>query len=80
MNRVKARGKQASSAIAADVLAGPAAETIVDDAREQGMDLIVMSTHGRSGLSRWVYGSAADKVLRGAHCPTLIVRCQPEGD
>jgi nucleotide-binding universal stress UspA family protein len=34
----------------------------------------VMSTHGRSGLNRWVYGSVANKVLRGASCPLLLVR------
>jgi nucleotide-binding universal stress UspA family protein len=57
-----------------EVLSGPVAEAIVDYARTEKIDLIVMSTHGRSGLSRWVYGSVADKVLRGAHCPTLIIR------
>ena len=36
-------------------------------------DLIVMGTHGRSGLSRWVYGSVANKVLRGTSCPLLLV-------
>ncbi len=66
-----------SLTIATEVLSGSVAETIIDYAREHGMDLIVMSTHGRSGLSRWVYGSVADKVLRGAQCPTLIVRGQP---
>lgn len=63
--------------VATEALAGSAAEAIIDYARERGMDVIVMSSHGRSGLSRWVYGSVADKVLRGAHCPTLIVRGQP---
>lgn len=36
-------------------------------------DLIVMGTHGRTGMSRWVYGSVANKVLRGASCPLLLV-------
>jgi nucleotide-binding universal stress UspA family protein len=62
------------AAASAQVLAGPVAESIVDFATANHIDLIVMSTHGRSGLSRWVYGSVAEKVLRGAHCPTLIVR------
>lgn len=53
---------------------GPAAETIIDYAREHPIDLIVMATHGRSGLPRWVYGSVADKVLRGAHSPILLIR------
>lgn len=56
------------------VLEGAVAETLVDYAQTHQIDLIVMSTHGRSGLSRWVFGSVAERVLRGAHCPTLIVR------
>ncbi len=53
---------------------GLAAETIIEHAREHPIDLIVMATHGRSGLQRWVYGSVADKVLRGAGVPVLLVR------
>lgn len=52
---------------------GPPAERIIDHAREHDVDLIVMSTHGRTGLARWVYGSVADQVLRHAHCPVLLV-------
>lgn len=55
---------------------GLAAETIIDYAHRQPIDLIVMATHGRSGLQRWVYGSVADKVLRGAEIPVLLVRAQ----
>jgi nucleotide-binding universal stress UspA family protein len=55
---------------------GNAADEILAFAREKNVDLIVMSTHGRSGLSRWVYGSIADKVLRGAHLPVLLIRAQ----
>lgn len=53
---------------------GPAAESIIDYAHQHPIDLIIMSTHGRSGLQRWVYGSVADKVLRGAGVPVLLVR------
>jgi nucleotide-binding universal stress UspA family protein len=53
---------------------GLPAETIIDYAHLQQIDLIVMATHGRSGLKRWVYGSVADKVLRGANIPTLLIR------
>lgn len=55
-----------------------AAEKIIEYAHENPVDLIVMATHGRSGLKRWVYGSVADKVLRGANLPTLLVRCHSE--
>lgn len=53
---------------------GPAAESIIDYAQENQVNLIAMSSHGRSGVSRWVYGSVAEKVLRGADCSTFIVR------
>lgn len=50
------------------------AEIILDVAAGLGIDTIVMSTHGRGGLGRWVYGSVADKVLRSACVPVLLVR------
>jgi nucleotide-binding universal stress UspA family protein len=53
---------------------GSAAHTILDYAQAQGYELIVMATHGRTGLRRWVYGSVAEKVMRGAHCNVLITR------
>ncbi len=49
---------------------------IVRYADEQGADLIVMSTRGQSGLSRWLLGSVADRVVRGATVPVLLVQCQ----
>ena len=51
----------------------PAAE-IVRYARDAGMDLIVMGTHGRSGVERLLMGSVAEKVLRDAHCSVLVVK------
>jgi nucleotide-binding universal stress UspA family protein len=53
---------------------GTAAETILDEAKQFGADLIVMSTHGRSGISRWLIGSVADKVVHGAQIPVLLIR------
>lgn len=55
---------------------GDVADTIVTYADANHIDLIVMSSHGRSGLGRWLHGSVAEKVLRGANCATLIVRDQ----
>lgn len=54
------------------------ADAILDFADQQRVDLIAMSTHGRSGLGRWVYGSVADKVLQGATCPVLLIRAKRE--
>jgi nucleotide-binding universal stress UspA family protein len=56
---------------------GDAAEEIVRVAREEGCDLIVMGTHGRTGLRRLVMGSVAEEVLREARCPVLTVRALP---
>ena len=55
---------------------GDVADTIVTYADDNHIDLIVISSHGRSGLGRWLHGSVAEKVLRGATCATLIVREQ----
>ncbi|MCA9941120.1 MAG: universal stress protein [Anaerolineales bacterium] len=55
----------------------PVADIILDVAEGLPVDLIVMSTHGRSGVSRWVFGSVADRVLRLASMPILLVRAQP---
>jgi nucleotide-binding universal stress UspA family protein len=60
------------------VALGQAAETILDYTHDHPVDLIVMATHGRSGVQRWVFGSVAEKVLRGADVPVLLVRAHPE--
>ncbi len=52
------------------------AMAILDVAEGQNIDTIVMSTHGRGGIARWVYGSVADKVLRHADMPILLVRAK----
>jgi nucleotide-binding universal stress UspA family protein len=62
---IRASGRAAS---------GPAGVTIVSVADEIGADLIVMSTKSADGRSRLVLGSAADQVLRTAHCPVLVLR------
>ncbi len=51
-----------------------AAAEIVDYAEVNDVDLIAMSTHGRGGVSRWVFGSVAGRVLRGTDKPILLVR------
>jgi len=56
------------------VATGKAAKEIVKAADEIKVDLIAMSTHGRSGLSRLTFGSITDKVLRAGTVPVLVVR------
>jgi universal stress protein A len=53
---------------------GSPALTIAAEAKKLRADLIVMSTHGRTGLSRALLGSVADKVVRNAPCPVLTIR------
>ena len=56
------------------VATGKTAEEIVKAAEELKIDLVAMSTHGRSGLSRLTFGSSTDKVLRTGSVPVLVVR------
>ena len=56
------------------VAVGDAAEEIIKAEDEVNADLVAMSTHGRSGLSRWAFGSVTDKVLRAGKVPVLLVR------
>jgi nucleotide-binding universal stress UspA family protein len=54
--------------------AGNPADAIVEYANRNRCDLIVMSTHGRSGLSRWALGSVADRIVQGASEPVFLIR------
>lgn len=58
------------------ILAGDAAEAIVDYADKSDIGLIVMATHGRSGIRRWALGSVADKVLRATKRPVVLIRAK----
>jgi len=55
------------------IVCGMPAEQILDYAKKNEVDLIIMSTHGRSGVSRWVFGSVADRVVHHSATPVLIV-------
>lgn len=55
------------------VLTGPPAEKILELAKKENIDLIVMGAHGRKGLERVFFGSVADKVVTGALCPVMTV-------
>ncbi len=68
--RLKGKGFKVTSAI----VEGGVAEAILREAEERGADLIAMSTHGRSGMARWLIGSVADKVVRASPLPVLLVR------
>ncbi len=66
--------RQKGLTVETQVCEGPIADAILDYAESIHTDLIAMSTHGRSGLARWLIGSVADKVVHAATMPVLLVR------
>ena len=60
------------------IVHGDAAAEIVRVAAEQDVDLIVISSHGRTGFGRIIFGSTAESVVRHANCPVLVVKPPPE--
>ena len=60
--------------VTTEVLTGAPAKTIVDAAVQNQCDLIVMGTHGRHGVTHLLLGSVAERVVRTATCPVLVVR------
>jgi nucleotide-binding universal stress UspA family protein len=57
---------------------GVAGEGIVAAADSENVDLIVVGSHGRSGVTRFLIGSVSDYVVRHAHCPVMVVRGKTE--
>lgn len=55
------------------VAQGSPADKILEVAQKEGVDLIIMGTHGRRGLERAIFGSVCDKVVRNARCPVLTI-------
>ena len=72
---IKQTRQEPDFSIRIKVLEGDVAGNIVDLAVEEEVDLIVMTTHGYSGFTRWMLGSITERVLRNAPCPVLVVRC-----
>jgi nucleotide-binding universal stress UspA family protein len=70
---VQARWEATGVPVTTRVAVGAAPEMIVQEAAQCDAELIVMSTHGRSGLSRFLYGSVAEAVLRGSRLPLLLI-------
>jgi nucleotide-binding universal stress UspA family protein len=78
--KVTRRLKGRQIKVRAEIVEGAAGDSIVEYAHHHGMDLIAMSTHGRSGLLRLVFGSVADHVLRQAGTPVLLIRIREVAD
>jgi nucleotide-binding universal stress UspA family protein len=73
LDAVAARLREHNLKVDVETPQGPANHVIVERAAQLGVSLILMTTHGRSGLGRIVFGSVADWVLRHAPCPVLLV-------
>jgi nucleotide-binding universal stress UspA family protein len=74
VQRAKAAGANATFL----VWEGEPGDAIVAAADSEGADLVVIGSHGRSGVSRFFIGSVSDYVVRHAHCPVMVVRGRPE--
>ena len=71
----KTAGKMTKEGVSVStaVIEGRAADAILDYASKNGVDLIIMATHGRTGVSRWALGSVTDKVVRTSSAPVMVV-------
>ena len=66
--------RESGLAVECRVQGGDPSSAIIELAESDKVDLVVMTSHGRTGLARWVYGSVAEKVLHHARCPLMFVR------
>jgi len=80
LNKVSKKLAKKGVTASVEVLAGNPAEEIINYADKKHVDLIIMSTHGRSGFSRLVFGSVADKVIRQTEKPVLLKPPGKDGD
>ena len=74
LQKVSAKASLSGASVKSEVLFGTPAETLADYASKNQVDLILIATHGRSGVSKWVWGSVAERILRSACVPVLMVR------
>ncbi len=75
LSKIEERLKATGFNVESHVRYGDEAEEILDHAGQKDIDLIAMSTHGRSGVKRFLLGSVAEKVLRHSPKPIFLVRC-----
>ena len=76
LNRVASHPKEQGVNVSTAMRMGAVAESIIEYAETNQIDLIAMCTHGRTGLARWTLGSVADRVLRAGSIPILLVRAR----
>ncbi len=74
MTRTVERLRDSGVTVRYEVLEGRPADEIIQYCEKSQIDLVIMATHGRSGVSRWAYGSVAERVLMNGSSPILLVR------
>lgn len=75
-----ARGRAAGVRVSFLIWEGDPGESIVDAARSEQVDLVVVGSHGRGGVGRFFIGSVSDHVVRTALCPVLVVRSRASAE
>jgi nucleotide-binding universal stress UspA family protein len=75
-SRIESELRQAGFRVSTLLRIGAVADTILNVAEEMQVDVIAMSTHGRTGPARWLLGSIADKVVRNSQIPVLLIRAK----
>ncbi len=71
---LKVKSELVNSKIITEIADGKPADSITESAKRNETDLIIMSSHGRTGISRLLLGSVAELVLREAHCPVMVIK------
>jgi len=69
--------KEGISKVSMEVMVGKPADLISETAKKIGVDLVIIATHGHTGISKWVFGSVADRVVHYSQVPVMVIR--PEG-
>ena len=80
LNRASEGLRNRGATVNVEVRTGRAADEIIKFADEMKVDLVAMSTHGRSGITRWAFGSVTDRVLQSGTAPILTVRAPKEAE
>jgi nucleotide-binding universal stress UspA family protein len=75
LRRIEERLKTKGFDVDSHVRYGDEVREILDHASQEDVNLIAMSTHGRNGIKRWLFGSAAEKIVRDSPKPVFLARC-----
>ncbi len=74
LQKVKARLDASRMTVTTKVLSGKIADVLTDYLKKSNADLLIIATHGRSGPSRWIWGSVTEKMLQSCGVPVFLVR------